>query len=72
MYVVTVKEIKTVSYARRDWQMLIKEANGQQTMGWTPEVDSTRDESRDLYEQTVETLDLPAVILAVNGMPPAA
>ncbi len=37
-------------------------------MGYTPEMEGTRDETRTVLEQNVDTLDMAAVIKAINKL----
>lgn len=39
-----------------------------QVMGYTPEIDKVVDVKAEIFKQTVETLDLPAVIKAINNL----
>jgi hypothetical protein len=39
-------------------------------MGYTPQIEQTTRETREVFKQTVETLDLAALVLCVNGIPP--
>ncbi len=42
---------------------------GCKRMAYTPEIDKITEIECKLYEQSIENLNLEAVILAVNGMP---
>ena len=37
--------------------------------GYTPEIEKTVEETREVLKQTVDTLDLQAVIKAINNLP---
>lgn len=54
---------KTVS--RSEW---VPKAHGSAGYEYTPEIEATRPYEREIYSQTVDDIDLAAVIKAVNGL----
>lgn len=79
MFEITIKEItsetKTVGSI---WEVVGQEDSGirdskgeavlQNKYGYTPAIEKSVPISRDLYQQTIKDLDLPAVIKAINGI----
>ena len=64
-YEITIKEIgqERMKVGMR-WE---KGAGENGAYGYAPEVETIMDYSREIYSQTVNDLDLGAVILTVNG-----
>jgi hypothetical protein len=70
-YRITIEKIETVPYDFREWQKIADSGNPKDG---GPVYDyagypSTRQNTQKVYEQTVESMDLPGVIFAVNQMP---
>lgn len=56
----------------KEWEQGAGEAtpdNGK-AYGYTPEIEKICDYSRTIFEQTVESLDLSAVVSVINNIPP--
>jgi hypothetical protein len=69
MFTITITETKMLhTITPRQWEILEKKADGQEIRGYTPQEEETRIENYKRLEQTVESLDLPAVIKAINGL----
>lgn len=60
---VTVTEIGTKFETQRTWVQLDQAGK----MGWSPPVETTAEYRIDRYEQSVDELDIQAVVRAVNG-----
>lgn len=57
------EEVRTVG---REWRL--GGEGDPEAYGYTPETQATREYSRDVYEQTVDDLDLAALVSVVNKM----
>ena len=69
MFTITITENKKVhTITPKRWEILEKKPDGQETRGYTPQEPEERIEQFKRLEQTVETLDLAAVIKAINGL----
>ena len=68
-YKITIEETKEVTkWARREWKQGVDPANGEHGFGYTPMIENIEIERRNIYEQTVEELDLVAVIATINNI----
>ena len=65
--VIIKKTAKNVPFRDKEYEITGKDENGESTGGYVY-FDSTRNETSDVFEQTVEDLDVQAVIKAVNGL----
>lgn len=64
---ITIERTRTVERTvGKEWAQIGQLENGKPEYGYTPQVQKTILESDDIYTQIVETLDLKAVIDAVN------
>lgn len=52
----------------KSWQVIAKDTDNRDVYGYTPETTATRKVDQKIYEQTVESMDIPAVIIAVNKL----
>lgn len=69
MYTITVKTYRTATVqGGRKWAVVGKDDQNHDVMGYTPDIQVDSREFVDVYEQTVDSLDLVAVIRAVNGI----
>jgi hypothetical protein len=62
------QDVTTVRTVGNDWQIVEQSANGAPKYGYTPAVEKEITRTVQVYEQTVETLDIAAVIAVVNRM----
>lgn len=66
-YVVTVKAlVERVEKAGKEWQRTTSEPNS--PFAYTPEIEKTVQRHIDVYEQTVDTLDMAELVAVVNGI----
>ena len=66
-YVVTVKAvIEKTEMAGKEWQRVT--AAPDSPFAYTPEIEKTVRRDIQVYEQTIDKLDLPRLVKAVNGM----
>ena len=66
-YKITIEEIgQEEKKIGCEWEMGAGEAPTE--YGYTPEITATRDYSREVYQQTVNDLDLSAVVAVINGI----
>jgi hypothetical protein len=62
-YIVTVVECgEEIATIGKDWKQIGDDGK----YGYTPEIEGKREYSRKVYEQTLNTLDLPALVSVVN------
>lgn len=67
MYKITITEIKKEVSTRREWKAL--SGSGESTQyGYTPELPCVNEVEFTRLSQTVDAIDLPAVIRAINGL----
>jgi len=67
-YVITVtKVIQNFPFRNRDYKEIGKDEEGEPEYGYVYFDDNKKVEQA-IYEQTVENVDMPAIIKAVNGM----
>jgi hypothetical protein len=67
-YKITIERTQTVKKTvGKQWKLCGTAENSQ--YDYTPEVETLREETEKIYEQTVDELNLIAVISAVNPMP---
>jgi hypothetical protein len=67
-YTVIIKKTeKNVPFKDKEYQLTGKNDDGENTGGYIY-FDSTRNETSEVFEQTVTELDVQAVIKAVNGL----
>ncbi len=59
------QELQTVG---KKWKQGADPDNGTEGWGHTPEIKTVMDVTREIYAQNVDTLDLKAVIKAINGL----
>lgn len=65
-YTVEITETKTNRLVQNpEWA---ERADGEKGFAYTPEIETIQSHSRIVYRQTVDELDLVAVIQAINGM----
>ena len=69
-FTVKISQSKETTVPEEEWVLLADTGgkDGGALYGYAPERQVTSTESVDLFEQTVEELDLIAVIQAVNGL----
>jgi hypothetical protein len=70
MYKITIEKIETVKYMARDYEKIADTGNKQDNgpvYGYV-EHPEERQATTTILEQTIETLDLPEVIKAVNQL----
>lgn len=67
-YKITIEEtaLKTIHVGKR-W-VVITEVEGRSERGYAPETDSQEAVTQQVYEQTVEELDMKAIIATINGI----
>lgn len=66
---ITITETKAVRKMQNpQWEQVSQDAEGLPVYGYTPEVEITATEQRDVLIQEVDNLDLVAVIRAVNRL----
>jgi hypothetical protein len=66
-YVVTVKAVvERVEKAGKEWARTTGDPSS--PMAYTPEIEKTVQRQVDVYEQTVDSLDIAALVLVVNGI----
>jgi hypothetical protein len=72
MFKVTIEETKIeTKVTGNEWKVVAqKEEDGNQTpiYGYTPEIERRVEVERKVFEQTVEQLDIAAVIATINGL----
>ena len=68
MYIIRIDQtITTRKMLRKSWERIGEDDNGKPIMGYTPEVETLVTESKEVYSQVVDEMDLIAVINAVNN-----
>ena len=70
-YTITIKRTVTfIEKGRQEYRQIADSGNpadGKTVYGYVPAPDIEREKTEDVYEQTVDMLDITAVISAVNG-----
>ena len=64
---IKILEITERETTRRTWEPLVKRGNDID-YGYTPPIASTERVEREVLTQELETVDIPAVIKAINGL----
>jgi hypothetical protein len=64
---ITIERDRTFTQTTTEWVKL-SDKEGPAQYGYGPPIEVERHDSTRIFEQTVEILDLPAVIRAVNGL----
>ena len=67
MFKITVTEVvaeKTIE--GKDWEIKSKPKEGDSVYGYTPEIEKTTVVTKEVYKQSVDKLDIVALIAAVN------
>lgn len=68
-YKVTVSAVvERVEKTGREWKAVTNETGAQ--MAYTPEIEQTVRREVEIYEQVVETIDMAALVMVVNGLAP--
>ena len=69
-YVISVKEIgQELKVIERQWEQGAEPTDGNPNgWGYTPEIEATRSYAREVFQQTVDELDLAALVSVVNGI----
>ena len=68
MFKITIEETKQVrKTVNQQWE-IVKRDGDHYEYGYAPEVEKVVTETQEVYRQTVEELDLAAVIIAVNKL----
>jgi len=68
MFKITIEhETEETQTKGREWKVIGSKENDIPEYGYTPEIQKVVQISRTIYMQTVNELDLPAVIAAVNA-----
>jgi hypothetical protein len=68
-FTITITETKMVhTITPKWWEILEKRPDGHEVRGYTPQEEERRIEEIKRLEQTVETLDMAAVIRAINDL----
>lgn len=68
-YTITIQqEREETRLTGREWQVLKQDADGKPERGYTPQVEERRIVKVTVLEQTVDELDIVAVIKAINGI----
>lgn len=68
-FTITITETRTIeTVTARTWQKGGPDGTNGREYGYTLQIPETRSETIERLKQTVETLDLPAVIKAINGL----
>ena len=67
-YQIIIKKNATVVKTRGEDWLPISEKDGVKEYGYTPKIEREVTEEREIYTQTVDDLDLAAVIIAVNKL----
>lgn len=66
-YTITITKVDVEeSIIERAWKVISKDTDNRDVFGYTPEINARRELERKVYEQTVDELDIKAVISAVN------
>ena len=58
--------IERVEKVGKEWAVLEKKADGSEPRGYTPEVEKTVKRDIEVYSQTVDDLDMAALVKVVN------
>lgn len=67
----TVKVIALIAETRvvgKEWDTLSTDKDGKAVRGYTPEIEKTVQADMCIFEQTVETLNIGALVLVVNNL----
>ena len=64
----TEGELANAGFGRSDAPFFLKESPLKEIRGYAPDRETVKTVETELLRQTVETLDLTAVIMAVNGL----
>lgn len=66
-YTITIiKHDRVECVEGKEWSVLSTDEHGRHEMGYTPEIRKVVDVDEQLYQQTVESINLVAIIAAVN------
>ncbi len=69
-YKITItEETQEKKIAGNNWEKGADPDNHNDGWGYTPEIEKTVDVKREVYSQNTDTLDLKAVIMAINSLP---
>ena len=67
MYQITIRRTTTTrKVLPKSWERVDTDDDGKPVMGYTPEVETLVTDTRDVYSQVVDELDLVSVIDAIN------
>lgn len=73
MYRITIVRIETVTYMdKTNWVKMTDNEDAKPQYGYAPPVERTKEETREIYTQTVQQLDVKYVIAAVNEEAPCS
>ena len=69
MFIITIRETRVQEKVRgKDWRVVGKDENKDDKYGYTPEITKSVEVDTQVFEQSVDNLDLVKVVKAINGI----